>query len=230
MPTFETDVPELAVFCHRTGPVLKEQFACIAEYTKRPFTLLYHHGPGTAHANMNKVIDRSRSRYLVIMDDDVVPMVNGWLDHLLEVLRRNPDVGLVTPTEVKSLSQKHLCTKFKPYEAYESSWNPGYVMCLDRERVPNIRADENIPGPSGMSDLDISLQVRAAGFVPAMTRSLVVYHPDKPMSSHWRKQYQIVPSEELQSLHEQQMAYMRAKWSDGLFENNRFLKELRPLN
>lgn len=200
------EIPDVGIFMHRIGIYHEQQLASLVR-TLRSFNLVYVYERGTAHQNINRVLDRSTARYLAICDDDVVFLDERWLDTLIDELRRVKDAGLITPMETKDSA---VCKRYQvvsssgPKVTYSTSWNAGYVMVLDRERVPNIRADEMIPGRWGMSDLDICLQVRKTHRV-LLTNRTIIYHGKKPDN--------LVPSsDELIRLHEEQKEYMVKKW------------------
>lgn len=222
---FQTEIPDVCIFQQRIGPVHPQQLASLAK-TKCDFNLIYRYGPGTAHQNINKVLDRCTSRYVAICDDDVEWLDEGWLTTLLDVLKSKDNIGMVVPVEIKHQNQRDSyiengwCEEVpKPgYDIQELPWLPGYVMLFDRERVPDIRADENIPGPSGMSDLDLSLQVRSAGFKCALTTRTVMFHGLKPLDVDWRTKWEIVQEHDLSALHREQMIYMTGKWGSFFTE------------
>lgn len=210
----------VGIFQARIGPEHPDQMASLGLRTRRSFRLEYIYEKGTAHANINKVLDRCQTRYCVICDDDVIFLDDNWLSTLLKTIEANEQIGMLVPVEIKTpeLRDDYLKNGWggqvvKPdFDMYQMSWLPGYVMVFDLERVPELRADENIPGPSGMSDLDLSLQVRSAGYKCIWTTRTVVYHPIKPLDVDWRQKWDIVQEHELPALHQQQVAYMRTKW------------------
>lgn len=214
-----SEIPDVCIFQARIGPVHPQQLASLAK-TKCDFNLIYRYGPGTAHANINHCLDRCTSRYVVICDDDVEFLDESWLTTLINVLKENEEVGQVVPVEIKSQAtrdayvQNGWCDECKKpeYDLLSCSWLPGYVMAFDMTRTPDIRADEKIPGPSGMSDLDLSLQVREAGYKCLFTTRTVVFHGVKPLDVDWRMRWDIVQETELPALHQQQVAYMDSKW------------------
>jgi hypothetical protein len=214
--------PEIAIFMARIGPMHHQQLASLAN-TLCDFDLIYRYGPGTAHENINEVIDRSTSRYLCICDDDVEFLDPHWLTTLINVLKEFEEAGMVVPVELKTEETRNIYVKNgwceevpKPdFDVMGQTWLPGYVMLFDRERVPELRSDEDIPGPSGMSDLDLSLQVRSIGMKCALTSRTVVYHPTKPLDKDWRERWSIVQEDDLPELNRQQIMYMADKW--GVF-------------
>jgi len=222
------EIPDLGMFMQRIGPLHPEQLASLAQRTRRSFNLIYVFEPGTAHANINKVLDRVRSRYVVIMDDDLVFLTDGWLQKMLDVMQEHEDIGMLVPFEVKDEKDKDA------YLADPSTnpncaahlerismrpWCPGYVMMFDLDRLDDLRADESIPGPSGMSDLDLSLQVRSQGFKCACLHDVLVYHPWKPLDRAWRRRWAIVQEEDLNELHQAQCRYMHKKWGSFFLQN-----------
>jgi hypothetical protein len=171
---------------------------------------------------------------MIIMDDDVEILTDGWLRILTETLRKHDRLAELTPLEVKTKTDREeflevgsdvfwrrRCEGNSLPRVMETQWNAGYIMAIDREKV-TVYADEQIPGTVGMADVDISLQVRDAGFDTAMTSECTVYHPWKhpdgikcdgsPREREYRKKYQIYQEEELPELFQQQFDYMKQKW------------------
>lgn len=225
-----SDGVDIGVFMRRVGPVHAKQMASLAEMTQRSFNLIYVFEEGTAHENINKVLDRRTGcRWLVIMDDDVEFLTERWLDRMIQVMERHSDVGMLVPVEVKRDQERE---KFlEEIRGHEEtgltvmSWNAGYVMLFDMDRLDGIRADEGIPGPSGMSDVDLSLQVRSQGYKCAVTPEVTVYHPFKPVNPSWRKRWDVVQEHELLRLSREQIAYMTEKWGPFFVSNRQY----RPL-
>jgi glycosyltransferase involved in cell wall biosynthesis len=223
------NIPDIGVFMQRVGPMHAQQLASLAERTKHSFNLIYVYAPGTAHENINKVLDRVTSRYVIIMDDDLTFLTDNWLEKMLAVMQEHDDIGMLIPHEVKDEDHRgkvlegHLDrSPHTDHRITLHSWNPGYVMLFDMERLDGLRADEEIPGPSGMSDLDLSLQVRSQGFHCARFWDVVVYHPWKPMDREWRDRWDIVQEENLHALSQEQCQYMERKWGD-FFTSNKSL-------
>src|SRR4051812_18535128 len=98
-------VPDVGIFQMRVGPMHRQQLASLAN-TRCSFNLLYVFEKGTAHQNINRVLDRSTSRYLAICDDDVEFLDEFWLYKLMHILQDHESVGMVVPVEIKSEDQR----------------------------------------------------------------------------------------------------------------------------
>ncbi len=211
----------IGVFMARTGPDHPDQMASLARTLKRSVEIQYVYESGTAHQNINKVIDRCKTRYLCLLDDDVIFLDEHWLDHLLARMDERHEIGELVPIEVKTeqirdeyLSNGWLNLSPRTVEFVEQSWLPGYCALFDMDKTPSLRADEKIPGPSGMSDVDLSLQVRKAGYKCILTNATVVFHRIKPLDMDWRDKWQIIQEYELPALCYEQMTYMTSKWGE----------------
>jgi hypothetical protein len=205
------DKIDICVFMHKEPPWIEKNLAALRANTHDPYELIVVCEPGSAHTNINRCLDRSRSRRVVIMDDDccITAAQPNWLSMLDNVFQECQWVGMIVPQEIKD--EKTL----RDYEQDPSSvlpgspdieqcaWLPGYLMAFDRFRIPDLRADEEIPFATGMSDLDLSLQVRFAGYSAVKLRTLAVYHP-------WKHD----PTKQAQNAREfpEQVKYMTRKW------------------
>lgn len=204
-----TDV-EIGIYTHRWSELQVRAIESIARRTRHhQYSILVTQQPGNCHENMNRIWRRFSARYVVLMDEDVVVLQDGWLDSLIGALRADASVGVVGCNEVKlrpqSVSEPTHATVSYP------GWIPAYVMAFERERVPFLAFDENIPGQIGMTDLDACLQIRDRGLQVALHPEVVVYHPIRDDAETRPRQ------EKLKQWHPEQIAYMRMKWG-SLFE------------
>ncbi len=231
------EIPDILLFMRRVGPYHTEQLASLARHTQQSYNLICAYEPDTtAFECVNRAISRSTSRWMALVDDDVIFLEDFWLKTLIDILRQHDDLGVLTPMEVKTEEELSAFQKdretFSPYRKLvlgETNWNPGYVLLFDREKVQDIYADEKLPGRYGMSDLDMCLQVRASGFRVAMTGQVYVYHPWKIKDREWRERYEMVQDDKEHEMHLLQQAHMIAKWGEFYLQNARgSATHLRP--
>ena len=173
---------------HEEPPWFAENLRALEYTTQDDFNLHVICAPGTAHENINRCFDAATSNRVVILDDDmqILDPDPDWLSSVMRILDENQNVGQVTPLEIKEdqsrrlyLADKDAVLGIKAPPNFYAPWLPGYMMVFDMERTPDIRADEGIPFPTGMSDLDLSLQVRYAGYDCMACTSFAVWHPWK---------------------------------------------------
>lgn len=200
--------PQISIYMHKLQPFHPMQLEAIARHTKRSYDLTVICEPGTVHENMLRAFKQARSRYFVLLDDDCIVLDDGWLDRLIEDLQDCPTLGAVTLPEMKNLRSVRAYRKCREDllptslpQVFTVKWIPGYLMAFDLERVPGIDPDVKIPHPKGMSDVDVSLQVRAAGFHVGVSTRSAVYHP-----------YKGGVTEQMREESKEQMDYMFQKW------------------
>lgn len=215
------EIPELAVYAHR---VHEEYFRAVggsilatAGMTCRVMLWV---SPGSVHENMLRAWQASNARYFAFVDEDVEFLDQNWLSVLLNDLKGNPKLGAVATAQVKDegakfdyemWAQEHPITE-REFGLEQALWAPAHVLLVDRERVPNVAPDVQIPGVKGMSDLDFCLQVRAAGFAVGIDRRVVVYHPHKAFGEYDRLKLDNPTLEDEQIVFPKQALYMAKKW------------------
>jgi hypothetical protein len=228
-----TEIPDILLFMRRVGPLHAEQMASIALHTQQSYNVIcVFEEDTTAFQAVNLALARSKSRFAVIMDDDAIPMTVGWLGILVEVLRKHDDIAIVAPVEVKSPEdrQKYLEDPNLIFPADLPSivwrnWTAGYVLAIDREKVPDIHADEELAGRYGMSDTDMCLQATHAGYKVCITTKVCVYHPWKHLDREWREKYGMEQAEDELPMHRLHVAHMEKKWGQ-FYRDNYGLKTL----
>jgi len=206
---------EIGIYTHRWSELQVRAIESIARHTKtHQYSILVTQQPGNCHENMNRLWRRFSARYVVLMDEDVVVLQDGWLDGLIGALRADSNLGVVGCNEVKSVppsvSEPRQATLMYP------SWIAAYVMAFERERVPFLVFDEGIPGQMGMTDLDACLQIRDHGLQVGMHPEVIVYHPIRD-DDDVRRREQRPTLDKLREWCPEQVAYMRMKWG-GFFE------------
>jgi len=220
------DIPDIVMFMRRVNYTYPDQLASLARTCLHPYNLLVQYDEdSTSFEAINRCLKRSKSRYVCICDDDLEFIDENWLPKLIEVMQQHEDIGMLVPIEFKkpeeveawrSLGSEELQSRH--HWVTSVSWAAGYVMLFDRERTPWIHMDENIPGRVQMSDLDMSLQVRDAGYNVAITAATVVHHIPKPQTPEYIEQYGDWGVEQTK-FYDEQCAYMEHKWGNFWHES-----------
>jgi len=223
-----TDVPEILMFMKQVKPWYTKMLASVAATCQHPFTIhIQYDTEATAFKACNDAIKRSTSRYVCICDDDVEFLEVNWLLELVSLLKRFDNLACVVPYEIKNetdLARFHEVGR-KNYLGHSDrliflTWVAGYVSLFDREKVPHIYCDEGLPGKYGMSDMDLCLQVRDAGYDVGLTTSTIVAHLLKPLDPAFRDKYGIAQEGDT-TMHEQHVNYMASKWGQMFLESYR---------
>jgi len=205
---------EICIYTHRWSDLQLKAMASIALHTKeRQYSVIVTQKPGTCHQNMNRVWRRTSAPYVVLMDEDVCVLQDGWLERLIDNLDEDPLLGVVGCREVKDL--KDALEKMpEPQRSMPKPkhWIPAYVMAFKRERVaPFLWFDEAIPGDMGMTDLDACIQIVDHDLKVAQNQEVVVYHPMRDDDeTRIRERRPLTRQQEV--WHREQLAYMRQKW------------------
>lgn len=191
----------------------------VARHTRASYRFIQVCEPGSAHANLNRIFERSTSRYLVILDEDASLTHDSWLDSFLETIKRD-DVGMVGGFAKRTTYQQPPDLK-----SHVVPWTPGYFMGFDRQRTPHIRADESIPGANGMTDVDLCLQLRQMELLTVQDNRIQVLHPQRDEDEI--RKIEERPTMKQQALwYHEQIDYMRQKWGPDI---DRFLRMREPI-
>jgi hypothetical protein len=196
---------DVATYSHRHSHWQIQAAESVARYTKQSYRFIQICEPGSAHVNLNRVLEQSTAPYLVILDEDASLVSEIWLSCFLQTIAR-PDVGLVGAFQKRSTYQEP-----PDLETHVVPWTPGYFMGIDRQKFPELRFDEAIPGANGMTDVDFCLQIRERELQIVQDYRIQVYHPQ-------RDEDEIRAVEERPTIKQQaiwyhdQMEYMRHKW------------------
>lgn len=203
---------ELATYTHRWSELQVRLMTSVAKHTKtHQYSFLVTQKPGNCHQNMNRIWRRLTAAYVVLMDEDVVILQDGWLASLIESLESDEKIGVVGCAEVKTLPA--IVPEPGKVTLDFQMWIPAYVMAFKRERVPFLRFDEAIPGQMGMTDLDACLQIVDKGLKVAVNPQVVVFHPNRDDDAiRVREQRPLIRQQE--DWFRLQSAYMNEKWGD----------------
>ncbi|MHA2263658.1 MAG: hypothetical protein ACXAEN_14780 [Candidatus Thorarchaeota archaeon] len=185
------EIPDLAVWAHRWSDFFPRVIGSIAEHVRINYNLIVVAEPGNCHDNMQRVIDRSRSRFLCFMDEDIMLLDKDTIPRMIEVLKQRDDIALVVPMQLYTLAlaaqYKKLIEERGPHPDFMSTVKEinmcaAYCLMVDREKMPDLYADRDIPTIKGFTDADMSLQAEALNLRRAVLASSYIYHVDK---KHW---------------------------------------------
>lgn len=182
---------DVCFYMHKEAPFFAENLRALKENTRYPHNFFIVCEPGSAHDNIQRCLDRSTADRIVILDDDcrVLPSDPDWLSRMMNLFDTHERCAVAVPVECKTQDalDRYLAdpetTIRNSFPCYPIpicfNWLPGYCMGIDRTRVPQIYADRSIPRPTGMSDLDMSLQAATLGWDCMAITEFAVYHPWK---------------------------------------------------
>lgn len=210
---------EIGIYAHRWSHWQVRCAESVARHTHRSYRLIQITDPGSAHVNINRVLEAASARYLILMDEDASLTQDDWLEAFLDTIKRD-DVGMVGCFAKRTTYQQppDLKTHVVP-------WTPGYFMGFDRKRTPDIRADEAIPGANGMTDVDICMQLRQMDLLTVQDNRIQVYHPQRDEDEI--RKIEERPTMKQQALwYHEQINYMRQKWGPDI---DRFLRMREPI-
>jgi glycosyltransferase involved in cell wall biosynthesis len=143
--------------------------------------------PGFNHARvMNELIDSARSRWVVLLDDDVF-VEQGWLEGLIRAAEE-PGVGVVTPLHngrngrlsysgvviPVGLNGEHSHSLDRPQAVRDTPTICSAAMLIDMSRCGHLRFDARYL--KYFHDLDYGLQAWEAGARVVVTPDVTVTH------------------------------------------------------
>ncbi len=132
---------------------------------------------------INQGIDRSRAKYVCLLNNDVVA-TPGWLRHMVEAMERNPSAGLANPQERQlrnvasrdwDLYARQLAEEHR-HEIIEIDYASGFCMMIRRELTERIGKFDEIFGMGYYEDEDFSRRVLAAGYLCIRALDALVLH------------------------------------------------------
>lgn len=143
-------------------------------------------GPNFNHSQeMNKILSICKTKYLVLMDDDVY-VSPGWLDGMLRCM--NQQVGVVTPMHMNSEgkmsyagivmspdnSGHHSHIMSVPKKPIHIQTLCSAIMLIDIEKCGHIRVDESYS--KYFLDIDYGLRIWESGFEVVLSPYTMVTH------------------------------------------------------
>ena len=229
---------EIVVWAHRPSDMMDRCMKSINNYIPEGAISRKFIQPGNCHENMKRVWDTCNSRFLCYVDEDVEILDRRLFHRLVDIVSR-PDIGAVVPLEAKEIDMAREYKEKWIYEdkkiikksgkVFEAIWLPAYCLMIDRDKVPDMAVDVEIPGRKGMTDVDICFQIHHAGFRTVMDLSTAVFHELKNSDHGWNrdkfKKYDCpVPnSREVIEGNIKQIEYMIRKWTEFFDNKDQFM-------
>lgn len=201
---------EIVVTALEHGPFLSRCLASIGKHVAGSYALRVLSDPETSQYEKYAEAFAGRQAPILILTEDDVEIINDDLvPSLLNGLDGFDSVALVGCAEYKSFFDRGFNGEAAktPYRYKPIGWIPGYMMVFDFRKLKpeDILPDLDIPGKAGSADVDLSLQVRKAGF-NVLLAQCPVYHSrgQTPSTAEdWNKNFP------------ERHAYMQAKWGAG---------------
>lgn len=135
---------------------------------------------------MNRGIKASTARYVCLLNNDL-KFTQGWLQELIDVLDKYPQIGLLNPTsntlgihpDTGSSIDTHAQVLSKMHHQYvEASKCSGFCLLIKREVIDRIGILSEEVDRFFFEDEDYSMRVQEAGFQCAAALGSYVYHKE----------------------------------------------------
>jgi GT2 family glycosyltransferase len=140
----------------------------------------------------NQGIAAARGEYIVILNNDVV-VTEGWLEDLIDALRRNPLTGVSAPRSNRVAGSQMIADADYPDVAAmhtfaaerRKRWRKtgfyveraiGFCLCVDRRVIDEIGGIDERFGAGNFEDDDFSIRVRAAGYKIYVCDDVFIHH------------------------------------------------------
>lgn len=217
------EIPEIAVFSHRFHKDYFSEFLrSFGATTRGTYRVLMSVGPGRCLESFDRALSQTNARYVIVCDEDIQMLTDDWLSVLLNDLKENPKLAIVSCAQVKTDEEKFDVEMFgvkveKP-GVEVVKWCPCHLWLIDRAKIPDVWNDHNLMGIKGMHDVDYCLQVRAKGFEVGIDNRVIVYHPHKPFSDTYRHDLQNPTLSDELAIFPKQVAFMVKKWGKAYLE------------
>jgi GT2 family glycosyltransferase len=146
---------------------------------------------GFSKAN-NQGMRIAKGDYILLLNNDVI-LVDGWLDRLLLCLDSDPGIGMVGPATNNAVARQVVEQKVNYDDAdiqrfacmqllnNAGQWFPvhriiGFCMLVKKEVIEKIGMLDERFGPGGFEDYDFCLRVNQAGYKIMVVSDVFVYH------------------------------------------------------
>jgi len=140
----------------------------------------------------NQGIHAARGDYIVVLNNDVV-VTEGWLDDLIDALRRNPLTGVSAPRSnrvagsqmIADADYPDVATMHRFAAARRARWRKsgfyvdraiGFCLCIDRRVIDEIGGIDERFGAGNFEDDDFCIRVRAAGYKIYVCDDVFIHH------------------------------------------------------
>lgn len=132
--------------------------------------------------SINRGLEESKdSEYVSFQNDDTI-FTEGWLDEVVSVFEKNPDIGVLNPEWEKPECLKDInayaAELKKKYagETIDIDWCRGHCFVVKREVVEKIGGFDTVYLPVYYDDRDYSLKALAAGYRCVKAKGAFVDH------------------------------------------------------
>lgn len=134
----------------------------------------------------NQGLKYSKADFVCLLNNDTL-VTEGWLEELIFVASRNPEIGLLNPSS-NTLGQKVVLGRIDEFAASCAKYHgkfeemtqvSGFCMLIRREVILRIGLLDEIYGMGYFEDTDYSRRAVAAGFGCARALASYVYHRER---------------------------------------------------
>lgn len=140
----------------------------------------------------NQGIAAARGEYIVLLNNDVV-VTEGWLEDLIDALRRNPLTGVSAPRSNRVAGSQQVPDATYPDVAsmhrfaaerrvqfrktgYYLDRAIGFALCIDRRVIDEVGGIDERFGAGNFEDDDFCIRVRAAGYKIYVCDDVFIHH------------------------------------------------------
>lgn len=134
---------------------------------------------------VNQGMKFSDAKYVCIMNNDTI-VTKGWLDEMVDVLRRNVNIGIINPSSNTSgqfpgkLSIEAYSKSIRPLKgAYQELYTGrAFAMIVKREVIDKVGYLDEIYGMGYFDDTDYCKRAQQAGYQTVRAKASYVYHKE----------------------------------------------------
>ncbi len=171
----ESGMTDILIRCYSPGDRLRALLDNLTRVTRSPYNVILVAGKRHAVRNQNLALDRTRTRYAVFLDDDIL-LTEGWLERLRETMDRT-GAGAVSGRQLRldgsPLSSGAACEKGEIVEICFGG------ACFMFRADLGIRFDENYVR-SQWDDFDFIFQFYERGYKCYIDGRVEFYHHADP--------------------------------------------------
>ncbi len=134
----------------------------------------------------NQGLGESRADFVCLLNNDTL-VTDGWLNELIFVATKNPEIGLLNPSS-NTLGQKTSIENIDTFASYlfryhgqfeEMAQVSGFCMLIKREVIEKIGKFDEIYEMGNFEDTDYSRRATLALFGCARAKASYVYHRER---------------------------------------------------
>ena len=165
-----TAIPfRLIVVDNKSDLATKDYLKSVKSILKNNFTLIENSENLGWIKAVNQGFKVSTAPYVCVMNNDVIVSA-GWLDNMVEVMDKNPKIGL--------MNQKWEKESFKGAKGdyVETDWCRGFCVLIKREVINKIGGFDEAYGFGYWEDNDYSIRAIKAGYICGLALNSFVEH------------------------------------------------------